>query len=176
MPAAASQSRRPLVSQAGANRAHLPSPEGASGMCGAGRIRHHLKSHQLRKQAHSVSSAIAWSTHSAQIVTACDPVNVFGGLHLARAKVVSLDICSNCVDRNELKRYVENISGNPENLLPPRRRIAMSCLYRNAASCETQRRNPRAGMQTCGGGLPNGMVQLLPVRLIVVWKEGTLEI
>jgi len=50
-------------------------------------------------------------TLGAQILAGRSPVNIFGESHGVRAKIASLDTYSGHADRNELKRYVENLSG-----------------------------------------------------------------
>jgi metallo-beta-lactamase family protein len=85
----------------------------ASGMCEAGRIRHHLKNHiGDPKSLILFIGYCAEHTLGAQIVAGQNPVNIFGEPQAVRAKVVSLDTYSGHADRNELKRYVEKISGN----------------------------------------------------------------
>jgi metallo-beta-lactamase family protein len=84
----------------------------ASGMCEAGRIRHHLKNHiGDPKNLVLFIGYCAEHTLGAQIVAGANPVNIFGEPHPVRARVVSLDTYSGHADKNELKRYVERISG-----------------------------------------------------------------
>ena len=85
----------------------------ASGMCEAGRIRHHLKNHiGFANNLILFIGYCAEHTLGAQIVAGQNPVNIFGEPQEVRAKVVSLDTYSGHADRNELKQYVERISGN----------------------------------------------------------------
>jgi metallo-beta-lactamase family protein len=85
----------------------------ASGMCEAGRIRHHLKNHiGDAKNLVLFIGYCAEHTLGAQIVAGANPVNIFGEPHPVRARVVSLDTYSGHADKNELKRYVERISGD----------------------------------------------------------------
>jgi metallo-beta-lactamase family protein len=85
----------------------------ASGMCEAGRIRHHLKNHiGDPKNLILFIGYCAENTLGAQIVAGKSPVNIFGEPQAVRAKVVSLDTYSGHADRNELKQYVERISGD----------------------------------------------------------------
>ena len=85
----------------------------ASGMCEAGRIRHHLKNHiGYANNLILFIGFCAEHTLGAQIVAGKNPVNIFGEPHPVRAKVVSLDTYSGHADRNELKRYVEKITGD----------------------------------------------------------------
>jgi metallo-beta-lactamase family protein len=85
----------------------------ASGMCEAGRIRHHLKNHiGDPKNLVLFIGYCAEHTLGAQIVGGANPVNIFGEPHPVRAKVVSLDTYSGHADKNELKSYVEKISGD----------------------------------------------------------------
>jgi len=85
----------------------------ASGMCEAGRIRHHLANH-IGNPANLILfiGYCAESTLGAQILAKQNPVNIFGEPHEVRAQIVSLDSFSGHADRNELRRYVERISGN----------------------------------------------------------------
>jgi metallo-beta-lactamase family protein len=85
----------------------------ASGMCEGGRIRHHLKNNiGDAKNLVLFIGYCAENTLGALIVAGKTPVNIFGEPHDVRAKVVSLDTYSGHADKNELKRYVEKISGN----------------------------------------------------------------
>jgi metallo-beta-lactamase family protein len=85
----------------------------ASGMCEAGRIRHHLKNHiGDPKNLVLFIGFCAEHTLGAQIVAGANPVNIFGEPHPVRAKVVSLDTYSGHADKNELKQYVGKISGD----------------------------------------------------------------
>src|SRR4051812_23741238 len=84
----------------------------ASGMCEAGRIRHHLANH-IGNPANLVLfiGYCAESTLGAQILAKQNPVNIFGEPHQVRAQIASLDSFSGHADRNELRRYVERIGG-----------------------------------------------------------------
>ncbi|MGD0349449.1 MAG: MBL fold metallo-hydrolase [Verrucomicrobiota bacterium] len=85
----------------------------ASGMCEAGRIRHHLKNHIGDPQNLILFIGYcAEHTLGAQIVAGQNPVNIFGEPQAVRAKIISLDTYSGHADKNELKRYVERISGS----------------------------------------------------------------
>jgi metallo-beta-lactamase family protein len=85
----------------------------ASGMCEAGRIRHHLQNHiGDPKNLILFIGFCAENTLGAQITAGQNPVNIFGEPQAVRAKIVSLDTYSGHADRNELKQYVERISGN----------------------------------------------------------------
>ena len=85
----------------------------ASGMCEAGRIRHHLKNHL--GDARNLVLFIGYcaeNTLGAQILAGKNPVNIFAEPQEVRAKIVSLDTYSGHADKNELRRYVERISGD----------------------------------------------------------------
>jgi len=89
----------------------------ASGMCEAGRIRHHLKNNiGDKKNLVLFIGYCAEGTLGDQITKGKSPVNIFGDPCDVRAKVVSLDTYSGHADRNELKRYVQNISGGLEKI------------------------------------------------------------
>ena len=82
-------------------------------MCEAGRIRHHLKNHI--GYANNLILFIGYcaeNTLGAQITAGQNPVNIFGEPQAVRAKIVSLDTYSGHADKNELRHYVEKISGN----------------------------------------------------------------
>jgi len=85
----------------------------ASGMCEAGRIRHHLANH-ISNSANLVLfiGYCAESTLGAQILRGQNPVNIFGEPHQVKAQIASLDSFSGHADKNELRRYVERIGGN----------------------------------------------------------------
>ncbi|MEI9959658.1 MAG: MBL fold metallo-hydrolase [Limisphaerales bacterium] len=90
----------------------------ASGMCEGGRIRHHLKNHI--GDANNLILFIGYcaeGTLGAQIVAGKNPVNIFGEPQQVRAKVVSLDTYSGHADKNELKQYVQKISGNIKKII-----------------------------------------------------------
>jgi metallo-beta-lactamase family protein len=90
----------------------------ASGMCEAGRIRHHLKNHiGDPKNLILFIGYCAEHTLGAQIVAGANPVNIFGEPQAVRAKIVSLDTYSGHADRNELKQYVGKISGDIKKII-----------------------------------------------------------
>jgi metallo-beta-lactamase family protein len=85
----------------------------ASGMCEAGRILHHLKNHiGYAKNLIFFIGFCAEHTLGAQILGGRNPVNIFGEPHSVRAKVASIDSFSGHADKNELKRYVEALTGD----------------------------------------------------------------
>ena len=85
----------------------------ASGMAEAGRIRHHLKNNiGDPKNLILFVGYCAEHTLGAQIMAGRSPVNIFGEPHEVRARIASLDSFSGHADKNELRRYVEAISGN----------------------------------------------------------------
>ena len=89
----------------------------ASGMAEAGRIRHHLKNNiGDPKNLILFIGYCAEHTLGAQIVAGQNPVNIFGEPQQVRAKVVSLDSFSGHADKNELRRYVEKISGDMKKI------------------------------------------------------------
>ncbi len=90
----------------------------ASGMCEAGRVRHHLKNHiGDAKNMILFIGFCAEGTLGALITAGTSPVNIFGEPVVVRAKVVSLDTYSGHADKNELKRYVQKISGNLKKIV-----------------------------------------------------------
>jgi metallo-beta-lactamase family protein len=85
----------------------------ASGMAEAGRIRHHLKNNiGDAKNLILFIGYCAEGTLGDQIVAGKTPVNIFGDPQDVRARVVSLDTYSGHADRNELKQYVQHLTGN----------------------------------------------------------------
>jgi metallo-beta-lactamase family protein len=85
----------------------------ASGMCEAGRIRHHLKNN-IGNPANLILfiGYCAEQTLGSQILAGATPVNIFGEPHDVRAKIASIDSFSGHADKNELKRYVQAITGD----------------------------------------------------------------
>jgi metallo-beta-lactamase family protein len=85
----------------------------ASGMCEAGRIRHHLANNIAdKKNLVLFIGYCAEGTLGDQITKGKSPVNIFGEPHDVRAQIVSLDTYSGHADKNELKSYVQKITGN----------------------------------------------------------------
>src|SRR5208282_1702890 len=113
----------------------------ASGMCEAGRIRHHLKNNLGDvKNLVLFIGYCAEHTLGAQILAGQSPVNIFGEPCAVRAQIASLDTYSGHADRNELKQYVEKISGDLKKIY---------CIHGEASRClahaETLRQmKPRA--------------------------------
>ncbi|HOC58104.1 MAG TPA: MBL fold metallo-hydrolase [Verrucomicrobiota bacterium] len=85
----------------------------ASGMAEAGRIRHHLSNH-IGNPANLILFVGYCAEHTlgAQILSGQNPVNIFGEPHEVRARIASLDSFSGHADKNELRRYVEGITGD----------------------------------------------------------------
>jgi metallo-beta-lactamase family protein len=99
----------------------------ASGMCEAGRIRHHLKNHIGRPENLVLFIGYcAEHTLGAQILAGQNPVNIFGEPHEVRARIVSIDAFSGHADKNELKRYVENLTGDIKKIV---------CIHGEEAQC-----------------------------------------
>jgi len=85
----------------------------ASGMCEAGRIRHHLKNNiGFANNLILFIGYCAEGTLGDQITKGKSPVNIFGDPYEVRAQIASLDTYSGHADKNELKRYVQKITGN----------------------------------------------------------------
>jgi len=85
----------------------------ASGMCEAGRIRHHLKNN-IGDPGNLILfiGYCAEHTLGAQILAGQTPVNIFGEPHEVRARIASVDAYSGHADKNELRRYVEAVTGD----------------------------------------------------------------
>jgi len=85
----------------------------ASGMAEAGRIRHHLKNNiGEKKNLLLFIGYCAEGTLGNQIIAGKTPVNIFGEPYAVKAKVAFLDTYSGHADKNELKAYVQKLSGN----------------------------------------------------------------
>lgn len=85
----------------------------ASGMAEAGRIRHHL-ANNIGDPANLILFIGYCAEHTLgfQIMSGRNPVNIFGEPHEVRARVASVDSFSGHADKNELKAYVERITGD----------------------------------------------------------------
>jgi metallo-beta-lactamase family protein len=90
----------------------------ASGMAEGGRIRHHLKNHiGFANNLILFIGYCAEHTLGAEILAGRNPVNIFGEPYQVRARVASIDSYSGHADKNELKRYVERISGDLKKII-----------------------------------------------------------
>ena len=114
----------------------------ASGMAEAGRIRHHLANNIGNpKNLILFIGYCAEHTLGAQIMSGRNPVNIFGEPHEVRARIASIDSFSGHADKNELRRYVEAISGrHQEDRRRSRRGSAGAGLWRDVAGHETESR------------------------------------
>ncbi|MFM2082039.1 MAG: hypothetical protein RL380_730 [Verrucomicrobiota bacterium] len=85
----------------------------ASGMCEAGRIRHHLQNNLGDpKNLILFIGYCAEGTLGSQLVAGKNPVNIFGEPQPVRARIVSLDTYSGHADKNELRHYVQQLTGD----------------------------------------------------------------
>ncbi len=85
----------------------------ASGMAEAGRVRHHLHNNiGDEKNLVLFIGYCAEHTLGCQILRGQNPVNIFGEPHAVRAHIASIDAFSGHADREELKRYVERLTGD----------------------------------------------------------------
>ena len=99
----------------------------ASGMAEAGRIRHHLKNNiGDAKNLVLFIGYCAEGTLGDQITGGKTPVNIFGEPCDVRAKVVTLDTYSGHADKNELKTYVQKLTGNIRRIF---------CIHGEEAQC-----------------------------------------
>jgi metallo-beta-lactamase family protein len=89
----------------------------ASGMCEAGRIRHHLKNH-IGNAANLILfiGYCAESTLGSQIMAGKPVVNIFGEPHRVNARVESIDSFSGHADKDELMGYFSRIGGSLNNI------------------------------------------------------------
>jgi len=84
----------------------------SSGMCEAGRIRHHLRNHiGDSKNLILFVGYCAANTLGSKIMTGQNPVNIFGEPVEVKAKVARVDAFSGHADREELSQYVRRLSG-----------------------------------------------------------------
>lgn len=89
----------------------------ASGMAEAGRVRHHIKNHIGNPNNLILFIGYcAEHTLGAQILSGRPTVNIFGEPYAVKAKIASVDAFSGHADKNELRRYVEAISGNLQKI------------------------------------------------------------
>ena len=115
----------------------------ASGMAEAGRIRHHLKNNiGDAKNLLFFIGYCAEGTLGAQLVNGKTPVNIFGEPYNVHAKVVSMDTYSGHADKNELKAYVQRLTGNIKKIF---------CIHGEEESC-------LAHAETLRGLKPNAQV------------------
>ena len=99
----------------------------ASGMAEAGRIRHHLKNNiGDPKNLILFIGYCAEHTLGAQIVAGKNTVNIFGLPVAVKARIASIDSFSGHADKNELRRYVEKISGDLK---------VISCIHGEESQC-----------------------------------------
>jgi metallo-beta-lactamase family protein len=99
----------------------------ASGMAEAGRIRHHLKNNiSDKKNLLLFIGYCAEGTLGSLLTHGKSPVNIFGDPCEVRAKVVSLDTYSGHADKNELRSYVQKLTGNLRRIF---------CIHGEEASC-----------------------------------------
>jgi len=81
-------------------------------------VRHHLKNNiGDAKNLVLFIGYCAEGTLGSVITAGKSPVNIFGEPVEVRAKIVSLDTYSGHADKNELKRYVQKISGSLEKII-----------------------------------------------------------
>jgi metallo-beta-lactamase family protein len=85
----------------------------ASGMCEAGRIRHHLKNnlHNPKNMVLFIGYC-AEHTLGAQIRSGRSPVNIFGEPYNVAAQIAAIDSFSGHADRSELVSYVQALTGD----------------------------------------------------------------
>jgi metallo-beta-lactamase family protein len=115
----------------------------ASGMAEAGRIRHHLANNiGSEKNLLFFIGYCAEGTLGSQLTNGKTPVNIFGEPHEVKAKVVSMDTYSGHADKNELKAYVQRLTGNVKKIF---------CIHGEEESC-------LAHAETLKGLKPNAQV------------------
>lgn len=88
-----------------------------SGMCTAGRIKHHLFKNIYRRESTVLFVGYqAIGTLGRQIVDGAKKVRILGKYHPVRAKVVQLHGFSAHADRDELFRWISALSESPKHL------------------------------------------------------------
>jgi metallo-beta-lactamase family protein len=87
----------------------------ASGMCTAGRIKHHLK-HNIADSRNTVMFVgyQARGTLGSVIRSGVTPVRIFGDLYPVRASIETIVGFSAHADKDELLAWFEGLGGNPE--------------------------------------------------------------
>jgi len=89
----------------------------ASGMCEAGRIRHHLQNNIGNpKNLVLFIGYCAEHTLGAQILAGRNPVNIFGEPVTIQAQIAAIDAYSGHADKNELLAYLGRIKGDIKNI------------------------------------------------------------
>lgn len=85
----------------------------ASGMCEAGRIRHHLKNN-IGDPANLILFVGFCAEHTlgSQLLAGKTPVNIFGEPVEVRAQIAKIDAFSGHADCSELSDYVRSLTGN----------------------------------------------------------------
>jgi len=84
----------------------------ASGMCEAGRIRHHLKNNiEDPKNTIAIVGYMAENTLGRKLVDGSPMVKIFNEMYSVRADVVVLESFSAHADMNDLDKYIKNIKG-----------------------------------------------------------------
>lgn len=84
----------------------------ASGMCEAGRIRHHLKNNiEDHKNTIAIVGYMAENTLGRKIVDGDEQVKIFDQMYRVNAEVVILDAFSGHADMNDLDNWVGGIKG-----------------------------------------------------------------
>ena len=85
----------------------------SSGMCEAGRIRHHLKNNiSDPNDLILFVGYCAYNTLGSVIRDGINPVYIFGEPYEVKAKIASFDGFSGHADKNELANYVKSLTGN----------------------------------------------------------------
>lgn len=84
----------------------------ASGMCEAGRIRHHLKNNiEDHKNTIAIVGYMAENTLGRKIVDGEKSVKIYDEMYKVNAEVVILDAFSGHADMNDLDQWIKRISG-----------------------------------------------------------------
>lgn len=90
----------------------------ASGMCEAGRIRHHLKHHLWNPKSSIIFVGYqAEGTLGRKILEGAESVNIFGEEILVQAEIVNLEGFSGHADRDGLAEWISNFKTEPQVFL-----------------------------------------------------------
>jgi len=123
----------------------------ASGMCEAGRIRHHLKNNiEDPKNTIAIVGYMAENTLGRKLVNGDPLIKIYDTMYKVNAEVVILESFSAHADMEELDKYVENVKGLKKILLvhgEPSQSEAMAKRLHEKLGVETHIMEPNEGVE-----------------------------